>query len=422
LRARWGYLLERRDLRPLLEGMPSRSRVAVEATWVVYALVGVPLLGHVLVRGVGVPEATFWWGLGNTICLAVAAIALLQPARLWREKGGLVTTAAVLVVTALTALLVLDPDFRRGPDGPRIGVSPADVSSSGSDRQLAEVTRVVPGTPAAGRLRAGDRILAINGEPLASLSPAADLVRRANDPTLSEGPATFLIERAGERFDVVLDLPPPPSSSELAGAFRATLLRNGALLGLLALFLWRSAQGLRALGLELEGFWTQTRFGLPALLFLMLGHFLVTTLIAGVAMSLGGEVIDAEIGQRRAVTDALLAERVVWTTGIVLVAGVTEEVVFRGFLLPRFRHVTGSWAIAVLLSVVAFGAGHLYEGALATLQTAGIGLLLSLVFLLRRHLMPCIVAHVGFNTLALALAYVFMQLGLFERLNEILGS
>jgi hypothetical protein len=36
--------------------------------------------------------------------------------------------------------------------------------------------------------------------------------------------------------------------------------------------------------------------------------------------------------------------------------------------------------------------------------------------------MPCIVAHVGFNTLALVLAYLFLQLGLFERLGEILGS
>jgi membrane protease YdiL (CAAX protease family) len=55
-------------------------------------------------------------------------------------------------------------------------------------------------------------------------------------------------------------------------------------------------------------------------------------------------------------------------------------------------------------------------------QTAGIALILSLIFLMRRHLMPCIVAHVAFNTLALVLAYLFLQLGLFERMKEILGG
>jgi membrane protease YdiL (CAAX protease family) len=122
------------------------------------------------------------------------------------------------------------------------------------------------------------------------------------------------------------------------------------------------------------------------------------------------------------VTDALLAQRLAWTAGIVLLGSATEEVVFRGFLLPRLRHATGSWGVAIAISVVAFGIGHLYEGMLATVQTAGIAVMLSLVFLLRRHLMPCIVAHVGFNTLALGLAYLFLQLGLFQRLREILGS
>jgi len=39
------------------------------------------------------------------------------------------------------------------------------------------------------------------------------------------------------------------------------------------------------------------------------------------------------------------------------------------------------------------------------LQTAGVAVMLSLVFLWKRHLMPCIVAHLGFNTLALVLAW-----------------
>jgi membrane protease YdiL (CAAX protease family) len=267
----------------------------------------------------------------------------------------------------------------------------------------------------------GDHILAINGEPLAGDSPAADLVARAQGPELPAGPATFTIERAGERVEVVLELPPPPTAGLLAGAFRVTLLRNAALLMLLDIFLWRDGQALDHLVLERERFWTETRFGLPALLFLVLGHFVVSVAVSIVGWALGGEVIEAEIGQRMAVTDALLAQ-LAWTAGIVLLGSATEEVIFRGFLLPRLRHATGSWVAAVAISVVAFGTAHLYEGALATVQTAAIGLMLSLVFLLRRHLMPCIVAHLGFNTLVLGLAYAFVRLGLFEWMQKILGS
>ncbi len=388
----------------------------------IHALVVVPLADQGLASwfpGVGV-EA--WWRGGNAVLLAVAALVLVRPDALWRSGLQWGAVLLTLVVPLLALLAVLGVEVGAAP-GPRIGVTPVDVPDPAEPgRRVVEVDSVVTGAPAAGRLQAGDRILAINGVPLDAARPAEDLVARAQSAALPPGPTIFTIDRLGQRREVVLDLPPLATGSRLAGAFRATFLRNSALLVILALFLWRDAQGLDAVGLERESFWEATRFGLPALGLLMFSHFLLSVLIAAVALGVGAEVVEAEVGQRRIVMDTLLAERLAWTAGIVVVGSITEEVVFRGFLLPRLRHALGSWVLAAAVSVVAFGLGHLYEGVLATVQTAGIAAVLSVVFLLRRHLMPCIVAHVGFNTLALFLAYLFLQLGLFERLGEILGS
>jgi len=81
-----------------------------------------------------------------------------------------------------------------------------------------------------------------------------------------------------------------------------------------------------------------------------------------------------------------------------LAVGVYEEVVFRGFLLPRLRRATGSWTFAVLLSSAVFTALHMFD------QTAGAMLLigfLSLTFstitILRRSILPAMIAHFLFD-------------------------
>ena len=126
------------------------------------------------------------------------------------------------------------------------------------------------------------------------------------------------------------------------------------------------------------------------------------------------------MAQRQVVAGTLVSEQLIRMVPLILVAGATEEVAFRGFLLPRLRITLGSWIPAVLAGAALFGAGHFYEGPLATVQTASMGLVLGLIFVWRRQLVACVLSHVTFNALALLLLWMMTKLGFLERVGELI--
>lgn len=76
-----------------------------------------------------------------------------------------------------------------------------------------------------------------------------------------------------------------------------------------------------------------------------------------------------------------------------LVAGVGEEIAFRGFLIPALTLVFGwSWG-AALLSSATFGLLHAYQGWLGVIRTAVLGLILGGCFIVSGSLWPAILAH-----------------------------
>lgn len=77
-----------------------------------------------------------------------------------------------------------------------------------------------------------------------------------------------------------------------------------------------------------------------------------------------------------------------------------EEVVFRGFLLTRLYVLFRRWWVAILVSSVLFSWGHVYQGWVAVGVIGGLGIVLGALFVWRRSLLPPIVFHVVFNTVA----------------------
>jgi hypothetical protein len=71
------------------------------------------------------------------------------------------------------------------------------------------VVRVLTGWPADGFLREGDRILAVNGQPLSGEDPMADL-RRAVQKAADDVVIVLDVERGAEVVDQVVPLPAPP--------------------------------------------------------------------------------------------------------------------------------------------------------------------------------------------------------------------
>jgi membrane protease YdiL (CAAX protease family) len=87
------------------------------------------------------------------------------------------------------------------------------------------------------------------------------------------------------------------------------------------------------------------------------------------------------------------------TFGILLVAAVTEELVFRGFPLQILVDGMGQWPAAIAMSVI-FGAMHLNNPnatLLGFVNTVLAGILLSLAYLRTRSLWLPFGIHVGWN-------------------------
>jgi len=83
---------------------------------------------------------------------------------------------------------------------------------------------------------------------------------------------------------------------------------------------------------------------------------------------------------------------------IAFVIGIYEELLFRGFLMPRLRRATGSWIHAVIISSAIFTALHaLEQTAPAVVVVAILSLTFSTVTIWRRSIIPAIVAHALFD-------------------------
>ncbi len=93
---------------------------------------------------------------------------------------------------------------------------------------------------------------------------------------------------------------------------------------------------------------------------------------------------------------------------VVVIAGGVREEIQRAFLLHRFEQSLGGGAVGVVVTSVAFGAGHLIQGVDAAIATGLLGAYWGVVYLRRRSLIAPMVSHAGFDLLQIV---QFMTLG-----------
>ena len=82
-----------------------------------------------------------------------------------------------------------------------------------------------------------------------------------------------------------------------------------------------------------------------------------------------------------------------WFYGMSVTAGVTEEVLYRGFLIAYFSSFVPTVG-AVLLSTLIFGVAHSYQGGKGVIKTAVVGLVLATMYVLSGSLLLPIIAHI----------------------------
>ena len=87
-----------------------------------------------------------------------------------------------------------------------------------------------------------------------------------------------------------------------------------------------------------------------------------------------------------------LLESILWVA-LAVTAGICEETIFRGYLQRQFVAWTRSAPVGVILSAAFFGAGHVYQGAKATIVIGVYGLMFGILAETRRNLRPGIITH-----------------------------
>jgi membrane protease YdiL (CAAX protease family) len=211
-------------------------------------------------------------------------------------------------------------------------------------------------------------------------------------------PARHELSRIGQFFEVLVFLALiVPSMALSFFAIRqgslsfvltawATILRDLALVSLVAYFLWRNREPLSRIGwIFRDARWEVALGG---------ALFIVMSVVSGFA-----EQIFQRMGlsaPAAAVPKSLTAAgplQFVLAVALVLVVAVAEETIFRGYLILRFTGITGSRAAAVLLSSIVFALGHGYEGTAGVATVGLMGLMLALVYVWRQSLVAPIVMH-----------------------------
>jgi len=87
---------------------------------------------------------------------------------------------------------------------------------------------------------------------------------------------------------------------------------------------------------------------------------------------------------------------------VTLVAGGFREEIQRAFILTRFERGLGGPVVGLILSSIAFGAGHFLQGWDAVLTTALLGAFWGAVYLRRRSIAAPVVSHAGFDLIEIA--------------------
>ncbi len=166
----------------------------------------------------------------------------------------------------------------------------------------------------------------------------------------------------------------------------ATILRDLALVGLIAFFLWRNREAFASIGWKAKNLFREVEVGLML--------FVPTFFIMGwLEMGLKSLGFSTPATPRPSYLVAAGAGDMVLAFILVCVVAVAEETIFRGYLILRFEGIGVKPVASVVLSALIFGMGHGYEGSAGVVSIFAIGLVFAVVYLWRRSLVAPITMH-----------------------------
>lgn len=166
----------------------------------------------------------------------------------------------------------------------------------------------------------------------------------------------------------------------------AVMLRDIALVFLILFFIWRNGEPRESIGLTSHNAWREIGLGVA----LYIPFFFLAGLAEQIFKALGLSVPSGPAPSflvPKETTDFVMA------FVLVVVVAITEETMFRGYLIRRFSNVTQNTAAALILSAAIFSIGHGYEGSAGMATVGTMGLIFGLVYVWRRSLVAPITMH-----------------------------
>ncbi len=166
----------------------------------------------------------------------------------------------------------------------------------------------------------------------------------------------------------------------------STILRDLALVSLILLFMWRNGEPVEQLGWTFKHAWKEIAVGIMLFIPFFYAALVLESILRALGFSAPATSLPSFLAAR-GVPESVLA------FVLVTVVAVAEETIFRGYLILRFRALTASPTLAVLVSAVIFAIGHGYEGAAGVITVGTMGVIFALVYSWRQSLVAPMVMH-----------------------------
>jgi uncharacterized protein len=176
------------------------------------------------------------------------------------------------------------------------------------------------------------------------------------------------------------------SVSRIIIIYLPTILIQWLIFALILLTVIREGTGFRDIGFKririIDFFW--------AIAFLLVSNLILSLLSLLLKATAGLEIP----GELELILPQTTAERIVWAI-LSITAGVCEEAAFRGYLITRIKIVGRfkNWLVPITLASLAFGSGHVYQGAGGFILLSIYGAMFALLYWRTGSLWPPIIAH-----------------------------
>jgi membrane protease YdiL (CAAX protease family) len=165
-----------------------------------------------------------------------------------------------------------------------------------------------------------------------------------------------------------------------------TILRDLALMGLILFFLWRNGESFADIGWQFRNRSADVVIGVLLFVPVFFGMALLDQTLQSVGFSAPATPQPTFL-EVRGLAEGPLA---LLLTSVV---ALSEETIFRGYLIRRCRALTASAPVAVVLSSIIFSIGHGYEGTAGVVTVGAMGVILAVIYLWRQSLVAPIVIH-----------------------------